>query len=1086
MKKKIAALLLIRFAEGIERRYRQPWTWQKYSPTRVVAILILLVSSSAGLSPQSQDGQQSTPDWENPRVFEINKEPAHATFVPYPDEASARRGALAFAPGAVPVEGSPFVRSLNGSWKFHWVKEPSTRPVDFYKPEYDVSKWKEIKVPSNWEFQGYGTPIFLNIIYPFKREAPSVMGEPPKDWTTYEERNPVGSYRRTFTVPDEWSGRETYLVLRGVNSACYVWVNGQKVGYSEDSRLPAEFNVTKYVRPGENTLAVEVYRFSDGSYLEDQDFWRLSGIFRDVELISRAPVHVRDFYAPTSFDAQYRDAQFVLNLKVRNAGASAEQVSVVATLFDGLGATVGSPIIAAGTVPARSEISLDSSKVVRNPSKWSAEEPNLYTLVLTLKGASGQVLESIPWRLGFRSSEIKNGQILVNGRPVIIKGVNRHEHDPDLGHVMTRERMIEDIVLMKRYNINAVRTSHYPNVEEWYVLCDEYGLYVQDEANIESHGYGANDQQRISTGEDFTEAHVDRVRRTIERDKNHASIFLFSLGNEAGWGRNFEAARAWVKTNHPEVVLVYEAGASVHSDAFNPMYTKPQELVPYWKEKGAGKPFYLVEYAHALGNSVGNLQEYWDVLESRREFQGGFIWDWVDQAFRKKTPDGREFWAYGGDYGDRPNDGNGGDGLVFADRRVQPELDEVKKVYQYIKVEPVDLTAGRIRVHNKYLFSDLSFIDGTWELAENGTVIQHGKLQRMRTAAGQAEEVTLGLRRPALQPGAEYLLKVTFVLARDTSWARKGHVVAWDQFVMPYKVPVSPARATAAVPELTITETFDAVTMRGPRLLARVGKASGALEAYEVNGRPLIAGPLVPNFWRAPIDNDRGNHMAKRLGVWRTAAAERKVTGVMVERLGTGVVRVRSEASLPAGASKTRTVFTIYGNGVIEVEMALTPGGDVPELPRVGMQMLISNELRTVEWYGRGPQETYWDRKTGAAIGKYRSSVDDLWTPYIQPQENGNRTDVRWVAFTNTSGVGFRAVGLPQLYFSSWPFRMSELERANHAAEIQLSKEITVNLDYRQAGVGGDDSWGALAHAEYRLPAQHYEYKFRLEPVGSP
>ena len=1053
---------------------------------KLFAVLIFLLSSSAALSPHGQYGQQSTPDWENPRVFGINKEPAHATFVPYPDEPSARHGAVAFAPGAALVKGSPFVRSLNGMWKFHWVKEPSARPADFYKPEYDVSAWKEIRVPSNWEFEGYGTPIFLNIVYPFKREAPSVMGEPPKDWTTYEERNPVGSYRRTFTVPAEWGGRETFVVLRGVNSACYVWVNGQKVGYSEDSRLPAEFNVTKYVRPGENTLAVEVYRFSDGSYLEDQDFWRLSGIFRDVELVSRGPVHVRDFYARTDLDAQYRDARLGINVTVRNAGASAERFSLVATLLDGRGAAVGRPVVANGAAPAGADIRLDLARAVTNPKKWSAEEPNLYTLVMTLKDGRGRVLESIPWRLGFRSSEIKNGQILVNGRPVVIKGVNRHEHDPDVGHVMTRERMIEDIVLMKRYNINAVRTCHYPNVEAWYALCDEYGLYVQDEANIESHGYGANEKQRISTGEDFTEAHVDRVRRMIERDKNHASIFLFSLGNEAGWGRNLEAARSWVKATHPEVVLVYEPGASVHSDAFNPMYTKPEELVRYYERKGAGKPFYLVEYAHALGNSVGNLQEYWDVLESRREFQGGFIWDWVDQAFRKKTPEGREFWAYGGDYGDRPNDGNGGDGLVFADRRVQPELEEVKKVYQYIKVEPVDLAAGRIRVRNKHLFRDLSFADGTWELAENGTVVEHGKLPRLLTAAGQSEEVTLGLRRPALKPGAEYLLKVTFALAGYTPWAPKGHVVAWDQFAMPYEVPAARARVAAATLELTVAETADAVTMRGPRFLARVAKASGALEAYEVDGRPLIVGPLAPNFWRAPIDNDRGNKMAKRLGVWRTAADERKVTGVVVERLGPGVARVTADALLPAGSSKTRTSFTVYGDGTIEVESALTSGGDVPELPRVGMQMLIPGEFRRVEWYGRGPHETYWDRKTGAALGRYRASVDDLWTPYVEPQETGNRTDVRWVMFTNTSGVGFRAVGLPELYFSAWPFRMSELERAKHAAEIQPSKEITVNLDYRQMGVGGDDSWGALPHAQYRLLSKHYEYKFRLEPVGAP
>lgn len=1046
---------------------------------RFFAVVTLLLACA---SVQSQD----LPDWENPRVFNINKEPAHATFVPYTDEASARRGVLAFAPGAAPAPGSPFVMSLNGRWKFNWVKEPSARPVDFYKPEFDVSGWKEIKVPANWEFEGYGTPIFLNIIYPFKRDAPKVMGEPPRDWTTYEERNPVGSYRRTFNVPAAWAGRETFLVLRGVNSACYVWVNGQKVGYSEDSRLPAEFNVTQYVRPGENTLAVEVYRFSDGSYIEDQDFWRLSGIFRDVELVSRAPLHLRDFYARTHLDAQYADARLNVNAKVRNAGASAEKFTLQAKLFDARGTSVGAPFVGEGTATSGGEVSLDLSQNVNNPLKWSAEEPNLYTLVLTLKDSKGRVLEVVPWRLGFRTSEIKNGQILVNGRPMMIKGVNRHEHDPDLGQVTTREMMVRDIVLMKRYNINAVRTSHYPNDERWYQLCDEYGLYVQDEANIESHGYGANDKQRVSDGEDFTEAHVERVRRTIERDKNHASIFLFSLGNEAGWGRNLAAARAWVKQNHPELVLVYEAGASVHSDAFNPMYTKPQNLLQSWEQKGEGKPFYLVEYAHALGNSVGNLQEYWTVLESRANFHGGFIWDWVDQTFRKKTTDGRDLWAYGGDYGDRPNDGNGGDGLVFADRRVQPELEEVKKVYQFIKVEPVDLAAGRVRVRNKHLFADLSYAEGSWELAEDGVVIQRGNLSRLRTAAGQSEEITLPLRRPAPKPGAEYFLKVTFALGADSPWAKRGHVVAWDQFAMPYGGGAILAGLSSMATAHSVEETADAVTLRGPRFLVRVGKQSGALEAYEVGGRPLIAGPLVPNFWRAPLDNDRGNQMAKRLGVWRTAAAERKVTNVLVERLGAGSTRVTIEATLPPEGSKTRTSFNVYGNGLIKVESALTPAAGAPELPRVGMQMLIPEEFRNVEWYGRGPHETYWDRRTGAAFGIYRSKVDELWTPYAEPQETGNRTDVRWVSFTNASGVGLRAVGLPEFYFSAWPFRMSELERAKHSAEIRMSKEITVNLDQRQMGVGGDDSWGAQPHAEYRLPAKPYEYSFRLEPVVKP
>ncbi|HEV2762122.1 MAG TPA: glycoside hydrolase family 2 TIM barrel-domain containing protein, partial [Pyrinomonadaceae bacterium] len=580
----------------------------------VSAVFVLLLAALA--APAGGQEPSPAPEWEDPRVFNVNKEPAHATLTPYPDEQSALRGG---------TRTSPFVRSLNGAWKFHWVATPAERPKEFYRPEFDASGWREIRVPSNWEMEGYGTPIYLNILYPFKMDAPRVTAEPPSDWTAYKERNPVGSYRRTFQVPAEWAGRRVFLVFGGVSSAFYVWVNGERVGYSEDSRLPSEFDITRHLKPGENLLAVEVYRWSDGSYLEDQDFWRLSGIFRDVQLVSRAHTYVRDFYSRTALDAAYRDAVLRLKVELKNSGPQDEAVSVEAKLLDARGRPVFRTLSKAATAPRESSAVVEFSRPVANPLKWSAEEPNLYTLVLTLKDARGRVLEVVPWRLGFRTSEIRDGQILVNGRPAVIKGVNRHEHDPDLGQVVTTERMVQDIKLMKQHNLNAVRTSHYPNVPEWYELCDRYGLYVVDEANIESHGYGANEVQRVSDGEDFTDAHVARVRGAVERDKNHPSIFAFSMGNEAGVGRNFEAARAWVKAHYPEFVLVYEAGASVHSDAFNPMYTKPQDLISQWEKHGRGRPHFLIEYAHAMGNSVGNLQEYWAVIESQPQMHGGFI-----------------------------------------------------------------------------------------------------------------------------------------------------------------------------------------------------------------------------------------------------------------------------------------------------------------------------------------------------------------------------------------------------------------------------------------------------------------------------
>ncbi len=1031
------------------------------------ALAVLLVALCLPLTASAQ----TPPDWENGRVFEIGREPSHATITAYSDERSALR-----------AERSPWELSLDGMWKFNWVPKPEDRPTDFFKPSFDVSKWKEIPVPANWELEGYGTPIFVNIQYPFHRDAPRVTSEPPKDWTAYKERNPVGSYRRTFTVPASWNGRRTYLVFGGVSSAYYLWVNGEKVGYAEDSRLPSEFDVTKYLKPGENTVAVEVYRWCDGSYLEDQDFWRLSGIFRTVQLVSRAPLRVRDFYARPLLDAQYQDATLRVKVAVRNEGAREEAVSVEATLLDEKRKKVFGPIAAKGSAPSGGEASLLVEQQVPNPKKWSAEEPNLYTLLLTLKDASGRAVEVIPWQVGFRSSEIKNGQILVNGKAVYFKGVNRHEWDERRGYAVTTEGMLQDIKIMKQNNVNAVRACHYPNQPEWYALCDRYGLYVIDEANVESHGYGANEQQRISTGEDFTDAHVSRMSRMIERDKNHASIFLFSLGNEAGWGRNLEAEREWAKANYPEFVVAYEGGQSASSDVFNPMYPPPGDLVSYWEKAGKGRPFFLVEYAHAMGNSVGNLQQYWDVIESKREFQGGFIWDWVEQGLLKRAPDGKAFWAYGGDFADIPNDDNScSDGLVSADRRLQPEIAEVKKVYQHVKVESVDLAAGKVRVHNKYFFQDLSFLRGSWSLEENGVEVDRGDLSRLSTAPGASEEVTLSVKAPKPKPGDEYFLTVKFSLADDASWADKGYVVAWDQFAMPY---TAPPKAEREPPAIALDESGDALALSGAGFALRIGKKSGALESYRLDGRELVTGPLAPNFWRAPIDNDRGNNMAKRQGVWRDAGPNRTVTKVMAERVSPGAVRVTATATVPAGGAAYTTVYTVTGDGAVLVESSLAAAAGQPDLPRFGMQLRVSGDLRRVEWYGRGPQENYWDRNTGYAVGKYAIPVDALPYPYIKPQETGNRTDVRWVAFTNRDGVGLRAVGMPLLSFSAWPFRMEELETRRHPSDIVRSDDVTVNLDYRQMGLGGDNSWGAQQHPEYRLPASKaYTYSFRLEPV---
>ncbi len=1043
---------------------------------RFFMLLICLPLVVAGTFAQTES--QAAPDWENPQVFGINKEAPHATFTPFPTETSARHGQRM---------SSPWIQSLNGMWKFHWVKSPELRPADFYKPAYDVSSWKEIPVPSNWEMQGYGTPIYTNIIYPFKRDAPFVM-EAPDDhsWTAYNERDPVGSYRREFTLPAGWNGRQTFLVFDGVNSAFYVWINGEKAGYSQDSRLPAEFNISRLLHPGRNVIAVEVYRWCDGSYMEDQDFWRMSGIFRNVTLVSRAPLYVRDFQVLTPFDARYHDATLKLRVSVRNLGLQAEGAAVEAKLLDAAGNPVFTPLVRKVGVAKDQESSLEFDQPVSNPQKWSAEVPNLYQLLITLRDAQGKTIEIIPWKVGFRQSEIKGDQILFNGRKLMIKGVDRHEHDPDLGQVMTRERLIQDIRLMKQNNINAVRTSHYPNVPEWYELADEYGLYILDEANIESHGYGKDIKQRISDSDDYTAALVERVHRMIERDKNHPSIIGFSMGNEAGYGRNFVAAKAWANTHHPEFFLTYEPNNSIHGDALTPMYAKPQDIVSYYNQYGHGRPFFQLEYAHAMGNSTGNLQQYWDVYEAEPWAHGGFIWDWVDQGIRRKDANGKQFWAYGGDFGDMPNDGNFcTNGLVLPDRTPHPGLTEVKKVYASIKVEPVDLTAGKVRIRNKYNFRDLSFVRGTWVLEENGKAIQSGAVPAIEVAPGTSQDVTLDVKQPRLDPAAEYFLTVTYALAQDMPWAPKGHVMSWDQFAMPYHVPAAAGPGFSRDPDVKLTGNSNAFVVSNDQFSVRIGKKDGALESYHVAGRELLTAPLQPNYWRAPTDNDRGDHMPERQGIWENAGPDRTVTSVTAEQVAPNTVRVTAIASLPAGNSTQTNVYTVHGSGVVEVESAFQ-GGDpgLIDMPRFGMQMRVPGSLRNVTWFGRGPQENYWDRNLGAAVGLYRNTVDKMWFPYIKPQETGNRTGVRWVSFTDDHGFGLKATGLPLLYFSAWPFHMEQLEIHNHPSEIAFSKDITVNLDYRQMGVGGDNSWGDLPHQEFLLPATQYDYRFRLQAVA--
>lgn len=1011
-------------------------------------------------------------EWLDPQVNKINTVAPHSSLMPYPDEATALKATR---------QASPFHQSLNGNWKFNWVPKPADRPVDFFKPDFDVSAWKEIPVPSNWQMQGYDIPIYTNVPYPFPANPPMIP----------ENRNPVGSYRTEFTIPDGWNGRQVFIVFDGVESAFYLWINGQKVGYSEDSRTPAEFDLTSYLKPGKNILAAEVYRWCDGSYLEDQDFWRMSGIFRDVYLFSAPKVHVRDFYVRADLDDQYKDAVLKIRAKVRNYGNEAGDHTVEAALVNLDGSPVSPAVTMSGktgSIAAGKENVLELEAKVVNPKKWTAETPNLYRVLLTLKDAAGKVVEVQQCAFGFRKIEIKNAQLLVNGVAIYVKGVNRHEHDTLTGHTLTEESMIRDIKLMKQNNINTVRTCHYPDYPRWYELCDEYGLYLIDEANVESHGMGY-DAKSLAKDPSWMKAHMERNIAMVERDKNHPSVIIWSYGNEAGDGVNFEAVAKWIKENEPTRPRHYErAGLAPHTDIYCPMYARIEQMVAYAKSNPY-RPLIQCEYAHAMGNSVGNFQDYWDAIEAYPALQGGSIWDWVDQGLLKVDDKGRRWYAYGGDFGDKPNDDNFCcNGLVQADRKPNPHLAEVKKVYQYVKVTPVDLLAGKVKVRNKYAFVTLDFLDVFWELAEDGQVIQKGTLPRLNLAAGKEQELTIPFAKPQLNPAREYWLKVGFTLGDTTLWADKGHLLAWDQYQVPFEVKegiFSSAVEVIMMPVLTVEETSEIIRVVGGDLKVVVGKQSGAIESYQYKGKELIAKPLMPNFWRALTDNDDGNRAIGRLGVWKNAGPNRKVTNVKVTGSGSPirVVKITADATLPAGDSNWENTYLIYGNGDIIVDSSFTPGSKLPELPRLGLQGAIPKEFDTMTWYGRGPQENYWDRNTGAAVGQYSGKIEDLCHDYVKPQENGNRTEVRWVAWTNAAGEGIMAVGLPLLSVSSWTYTQENLEQAMHINNLPREDFITVNLDYKQTGVGGDDSWGAKPHTQYTLWPQNYSYMFCLRPV---
>ncbi|MDR2882750.1 MAG: DUF4981 domain-containing protein, partial [Alistipes sp.] len=996
-------------------------------------------------------GAQTSPDWENPAVIAIDKLPYHSTLT---------------LPSVKEQCGQ--VVSLDGQWKFHWSKDPQSRPADFYREEFDSSAWDTITVPGNWQTQGYGVPIYSNIPYPFLRDQPRVTGTPPENFTSFEHRNPVGSYLTTFEVTPAMRGHRLHLVFEGVESAMYVWVNGMRVGYSQNSYAPAGFDITEHARPGANSLAVEVYRWSDGSYLENQDMWRLSGIFRPVELWVRPEVHIADYTLTASPSEDFSSAAFravfsVDNSSPRQAANISLEVALRGTDRNGrpvderMSATLRG--LAAGQA---AELSVGTT--IDNPSLWSSEKPNLYEVDITLKQGR-KVVESFRFHTGVRRAEVRGEVFYVNGQPVKLKGVNRHEHHPRTGRTVDRATLETDLRLMKQANINMIRTSHYPAVPMFYELADRYGFYVMTDANNESHGYGIGNRE-LGDNPEWTAAHVDRAVSMVRRDRNHPSIVIWSLGNEAAGGMNARAMADTVRALDPTRLVFFDSDRSV-SDLYDDSYLTPEAFLAL-AERIDYQPVIMREYAHAMGNSVGNLQDYQDVFESREDIAGAAIWEWTDHGLAKKIdgspqrqpadpsdlplrPD--EFWAYGGDFGDRPNDGSTLiNGLLDAGRVPHPHYYEVQKVYESIDFTRED---GRVRLRNKHWFTTLDEFDYDYRYLRDGVAVDAGRA----VLSGDRLDIPAA---PSLT--GEILLDVRARLREATLWAPAGFMVAREQFtIRPAATPTLPAAG-----EVGVSETADAIEIAAGPSRFTIDPATGALTGWLADGREMLAGALEPYFWKPANENQRRNRYDRRLGPWRDAGAAR-VAERVESRTEDGLAVVEFEMTLPVGAAY-RLRYTASGNGKLRVEASYAPLVDsIPLMPKFGMRVLVPRGMDRVEWYGRGPHENYPDRKTGSLVGRYSMPLDEFVVPYAVPQDNANRCDVRWFSLSDADGTAFRVTGLEPLCFRAWPCTEEDMETYKHPHEIPARDFITVNIDANIHGVGGNDGWGARTMDAYTI-----------------
>jgi beta-galactosidase len=1012
--------------------------------------------------------QPKNNDWENPTLPSFNTVTPHAWFVPYPDE-----------PAAIQQQSGANILSLDGIWKFHIVSKPSERPTDFYKKNYDVSKWSEIPVPANWQTVGKDSYIFTDVEYPIKVNPPYVP----------EEFNPVGSYKRSFQIPAGWKTKDVFLRFGAVNSFFYCWINDHYVGFSKDSKTPAEFDITPYLKPGSNTVAVQVFRFSDGTYLEGQDMWKLSGIERSVELIARPKLAVYDFFAKAGLDASYTHGVFDCTLTLNRKPKSQKQIALQIKVLD-----------EKGNLLYQQKQSSDTGRhyrfrtILNNVKRWTAETPSLYTMVVNSFDKNGKLIESFAHRIGFRTAEVKHGLFLINGVPVKIKGVNRHEHDMFTAKVISKESMIRDIKVMKAYNINAVRNSHYPNREEWYQLCDQYGIYLVDEANIECDGMDFHDMKTLSDKPDWKNSYMDRTRRMFERDKNFTSIITWSLGNESRFGDNFIATYQFLKASDDTRPVEYdEARDNPYTDIITPMYRGVHALQEYVKE-WRSRPYILCEYAHMMGNGGGNLQAYWDLIYKHRQLQGGFIWDFSDQTFEKRDAAGRSFWAYGRDMGNvgaTSDTSFCADGLFDAARNPHPQAFELKKVYQPISFSAVGLTENTIRLINRTDFTHLNEYTLHWFIKADGKIIVSGNEAIPAIAPQATGEMELKIPSFTRQPGTEYFLTLEARTNTATALLPAGYAAAWEQFKLPGDIAAIKVEKKNAEP-LQQQQANGMLSIGNKDFTVSFNQQSGWLSQYKFAGQEMLKDALLPHFWRAPTDTDIGNSMQIRCAIWQQPLEGARLDSFNVVKLDEYHTRLRTLHYLPLIDAFYKVEYNIRSNGDVQVIVSMKAGnGSLPEMPRFGMRVLLNPEFNKVSWFGRGPFDNYDDRKTAAGIDLYSMPGDSLFHPYPRAQESGYRTDVRWMGMQNRTGTGLMAIGSPTISTGVLHFDMKKLEfdrhakENNHGGSMHNDPLIWWNIDYKQMGVGGDNSWGARTHAEYMLPYMDYSYTFTLRPIGA-